>query len=126
MNKAFLPLTEEDKNFIDASPSLFGSAFAQKSKELVDQVKAMRSHLIGRKDGKQEFFEAFLLTAGGITSTTSGQREEEATVGEDWDAPHKGRKAHGTNKPSTHSLNLFFFDYETLVHCRIICMSGHM
>ena len=83
MSKAFFPLTEEDKKFIDASPSLFGSAFAQKPKELVDQVKAMRSHLIGHKDDKQEFFEAFLLTAGGITSTTSGQREEEATVGED-------------------------------------------
>ena len=56
MNKAFLPLTEKDENFIDAASSLFGSAFAQKSKELVDQVKAMRSHLIGHKDGKLEFF----------------------------------------------------------------------
>ena len=56
MNKALLPLTEEDKNFIDAAPSLFGPAFAQKSKELVDQVRAMRSHLPGHKDNKQPFF----------------------------------------------------------------------
>ena len=33
MNKALLPLTEEDQNFVDAAPALFGSAFAQKSKE---------------------------------------------------------------------------------------------
>ena len=43
MNKALLPLVEEDSNFEDVSPSLFGLEFAQKSKELVDQVKAMRS-----------------------------------------------------------------------------------
>ena len=52
MNKALLLLTEEDQNFVDAAPALFGSAFAQKSKELVDQVKAMRSHLPGHKEGK--------------------------------------------------------------------------
>lgn len=43
MNKALLPLVEEDSNFEDVSPSLFGPEFAQKSKELVDRVKAMRS-----------------------------------------------------------------------------------
>ena len=36
MNKALLPLTEEDTNFSDAAPSLLGAAFAQKSKELVN------------------------------------------------------------------------------------------
>ena len=39
MNKALLPLTEEDQNFVDTAPALFGPAFAQKFKELVDQVK---------------------------------------------------------------------------------------
>ena len=43
INKALLPLVEEDSNFEDVSPSLFEPEFAQKSKELVDQVKAMRS-----------------------------------------------------------------------------------
>ena len=46
---------EEDQNFVDAAPALFGSAFAQKSKELVDQVKVMRSHLPNHKEGKQFF-----------------------------------------------------------------------
>ena len=41
MNKALLPLVEEDSNFGEVAPSLFGPEFAQKSKELVDQVKAM-------------------------------------------------------------------------------------
>ena len=45
MNKALLPLVEEDSNFGEASPSLFGPEFAQKSKQHVDQVKAMRSTL---------------------------------------------------------------------------------
>ena len=27
MNKALLPLTEEDENFVDAAPALFGTAF---------------------------------------------------------------------------------------------------
>ena len=38
MNKALLLLTEEDKSFVDAAPALFGTAFAQRFKELVDQV----------------------------------------------------------------------------------------
>ena len=55
MNKALLSLPEEDQNFVDAAPALFGPAFAQKSKELVDQVKAMSSYLPGHKEGKQFF-----------------------------------------------------------------------
>ena len=43
MNKSLLPLTEDDDNFTDAPPTLFGPEFARKSKELVDQMKAMRS-----------------------------------------------------------------------------------
>ena len=60
MNKALLPLTEDDENFTDAAPSLFGREFAQKSKELVDQVRAMRSHLPGNKDSssKPHFFQS--------------------------------------------------------------------
>lgn len=58
MNKPLLPLTEDDDNFTDAAPCLFGSSFAQKSKELVDQVKAMRSHPSSYKDSssKLQFF----------------------------------------------------------------------
>jgi len=40
MNKPILPLTKEDKNFVNAAHVLFGTSFAQKVQELVDQVKA--------------------------------------------------------------------------------------
>ena len=53
MNKSLLPLTEDDGNFTDAPPTLFGPEFARKSKELVDQMKAMRSSS-GFKD--KQFF----------------------------------------------------------------------
>jgi len=44
MNKPLLPLTEEDKNFVNAALILFGTSFAQRYEELVDQVKAT-SHI---------------------------------------------------------------------------------
>ena len=53
LNKSLLPLLEEDDNFKDVAPSLFGPEFARKSKELIDQVKAIRSTT--QKDGKSFF-----------------------------------------------------------------------
>ena len=64
MNKALLPLVEEDSNFEDVSPSLFGLEFAQKSKELVDQVKAMQSTITTPK----QFFSTRPPTARGLYS----------------------------------------------------------
>ena len=95
MNKALLPLTEDDENFIGAAPFLFGREFAQKSKELVDQVRAMRSHLPGNKDSssKPRFF--FVPNSRGGTSTAKGQGGK-AT--KDSDVPHKGRDPSGTNE----------------------------
>jgi len=76
MNKALLPLTEGDENFVDAAYSLFRPSFAQKSKELVDQVKAMRSHLPGHKDNKHQFFKVSppLPTAGGYQYSQKPRR----------------------------------------------------
>jgi len=66
MNKALLCLIEDDKNFVNAAPCLFGPAFAQKSKELVDQVKAMRSHLSSHKESSSSFIQSVPPpTAGG-------------------------------------------------------------
>ena len=53
LNKSLLPLLEEDSNFEDVAPSLFGLEFARKLKELVDQVRAIRS--TAQKDGKSFF-----------------------------------------------------------------------
>ena len=48
MNKALLPIIRDDDNFKAAAPALFGKEFAQQSKELVDQVRAMRFSLTHR------------------------------------------------------------------------------
>ena len=53
LNKSQLLLLEEDANFEDVAPSLFGLEFVRKSKELVDQVRAIRSTT--QKDGKLLF-----------------------------------------------------------------------
>ena len=42
LNKSLLPLLEEDDNFKDVAPSLFGPEFAHKSMELIDQVEVIR------------------------------------------------------------------------------------
>ena len=63
LNKSLLPLLEEDGNFEDVAPSLFGPEFARKSKELVDQVKAIRSTT--QKDGKSFFRQGPPKSRGG-------------------------------------------------------------
>ena len=62
LNKSLLPLLEEDDNFKDVAPSLFGPEFARKSKELIDQVKAIRSTAQKFRQGPPR--------AGGLQSTT--------------------------------------------------------
>ena len=43
LNKALLPLIGDDDNFKEATPPLFGTEFAKKGKDMIDQVKALRS-----------------------------------------------------------------------------------
>ena len=57
MNKALLPIAQEDDNFREAPPYLFGSGFAKQSKDYVEQVQAMRSSL-PRDRGKRRFFRS--------------------------------------------------------------------
>ena len=45
VNKSLLPMVKEDAPYVDASPDLFGPEFAKKSKDFIDQVKALRSSL---------------------------------------------------------------------------------
>ena len=54
LNKSLLPLLEEDSNFSEVAPFLFGLEFAHKSKELVDLVKAIRSTT--QRDSRTSFF----------------------------------------------------------------------
>ena len=55
VNKALMPIVEDDSNFQDSAPALFGTEFAKKSKDLVDQVKAMRVLLTFRREQKPFF-----------------------------------------------------------------------
>lgn len=43
VNKSLLPLAKEDEVFTEAPPNLFGSEFARKSKEFIEQLRAIRS-----------------------------------------------------------------------------------
>ena len=54
MNKTLVPLAQDDTNFQGVAPSLFGTEFAKKMKDHVDQIRALRS-VIPRKEGKQFF-----------------------------------------------------------------------
>ena len=45
LNKSLLPLVKEDAPYTDAAPDLFGSEFAKRSKEFLEQVKTIRSSL---------------------------------------------------------------------------------
>jgi hypothetical protein len=56
INKALLPLVGDDTNFVEAPPLLFGMEFAQKGKEMVDQVKAMRSTFTSKPERRPPFF----------------------------------------------------------------------
>ena len=53
VNKALLPIVGDDANFKEAAPLLFGTEFA---KEMVEQVKAMRSTLSKKPEWKPPFF----------------------------------------------------------------------
>ena len=55
LNKSLLPLVEEDSHFGEVAPSLFGPEFACRSKEHVEQVKAMKSAGT-TSNSKQQFF----------------------------------------------------------------------
>ena len=56
LNKSLLPIIGADSNFANAAPLLFGTEFAKKEKEMVEQVKAMRS-TVSRKADRRPFFE---------------------------------------------------------------------
>ncbi len=55
LNKALLPVAKEATNFQSAPPSLFGTEFAKKAKDHIDQVKAMRASLPTKPDTRLPF-----------------------------------------------------------------------
>ena len=55
LNKALLPLVDEEGNFTKAPPALFGMDFAQRSDEFMDQVKALRATITKQVSRPQPF-----------------------------------------------------------------------
>ena len=56
LNKALLPIIGDDSNFKEAAPLLFGMEFAEKGKELVDQVTVMKSTITKKQEWKPPSF----------------------------------------------------------------------
>ena len=56
INMSLLPIVGDDSNFANAAPLLFGTEFAKKGKEMVDQVKAMRSTVSRKPNRRPPFF----------------------------------------------------------------------
>ena len=75
LNTALMPLVEEDKNFATAPPALFGTEFAQKSKDLVDQVKAIRAIPKRANHPREPFFRGGPPPAGGGGRSSSSYRQ---------------------------------------------------
>ena len=53
VNKALLPLAKDDKGFTEAPPLLFGPNFAKRSKEFLDQVKAIKQPSLPKAKNSQ-------------------------------------------------------------------------
>ena len=64
LNKTLLPLAQDDDVFAEATPKLFGAEFAKRSKEHIDQVKALRTS-IQSSSSKQQFFRSGPPNKGG-------------------------------------------------------------
>ena len=119
LNKSLLPLLEEDDNFKDVAPSLFGPEFARKSKELIDQVKAIWSTT--QKDGKSFFRQGPPKSRGGLQSTTR----------ERWRPELRERQSPVPAEPESsgdQTIDLpvytdhLIINYKGTLACQIVCM----
>ena len=87
VNKALLPLAKDDEGFTEAPPLLFGPNFAKRSKEFLDQVKAIRTTIPtkGKEPSKKPFFrgpppskrgEAYRFQGGDSNSSSRGRSRQ--------------------------------------------------
>lgn len=75
LNTSLMPLVEEDKNFSKAPPTLFGTEFAQRSKDHVDQVRAIRALPRQRSTPREPFFRGGPPSSRGGGGRSSGYRQ---------------------------------------------------
>ena len=115
INKTLLPLVEEDSNFGEVSPSLFGPEFAQKSKQLVDQVKAMRSTLSTPK----QFFRTGPPNSRGVTV---GNRPKEEEPRKDGQAKNHSRRTLGKVTHAHTILKSVMMNWKSILVNQIACL----
>ena len=77
VEKSLIPLTKQEESFSEAPPDIFGNGFAKKSKEFLDQLKAIRSTLppstkSNSQDTRKIFFAGPLFSKGGTPSPEVG------------------------------------------------------
>ena len=77
-NKSLLPLAQEDKDFTETSPHLFGPDFAKRSKDHLDQVKALRT---STSQQEKPFFQGGPPPSWGGASITRRAEVEPPTTG---------------------------------------------
>ena len=86
VNKALLPIAQDDDNFRDAPPYLFGNEFAKRSKDYVEQVRAMRSTL-PKGTGKRPFFQGGPPRRGGQSRGAEAPTTDSGATGRGIKAP---------------------------------------
>ena len=79
INKALLPVVGDDKNFKEAAPLLFGTEFAKKGKEMVEQVKPCVPPCTRNQSGSLCFFEEAPSVLGGAQAEGSEGVEPKAS-----------------------------------------------
>ena len=99
INEALMPIVQQEENFKDAPPQLFGPDFAKKAKEHVDQMKAMRASL--PKKGQKDNFFFFGGGGGGGGGGGATATEATSTLGEE--AGAASTTSTGTTKKETTS-----------------------
>ena len=91
-----LPVVGDDTTFKEAAPLLFSMEFARKSKEMVEQVKAMRSTITRKPDQKPVFFQ-------GGPPHKSGGLQPTFRKGRSPNLPPQGEAIPGGRRPILHT-----------------------
>ena len=85
LNKSVQPLAKKDDLFKDAAPLLFGTEFAKKSKDEVDQMKAITAVLPSKKSSKLPSFQ------GGPSGNRGGYNNQMGRGGGHHKPQYRGR-----------------------------------
>ena len=98
INKALLPIVGDEANFKEVAPLLFGTEFAKKSQEMVEQVKAMRSTITKNTSRKPSFFRSGPPNRGGFNRRFGRGGAQSSRYREYRERPYPGGKGQSQQK----------------------------